>query len=1152
MRDLLTFLAGLVILVLVAALAVPPFVDWRAQRDYVDAAISKAAGLPVATEGALEVRLLPSPRLRIERMRIGNPAGDDASLLAHFVRAEIALPPLLSGEIRFLDSRVGRLEAKLPTGTGGDWRIPRALLAADALQHAFVFENLSVLQLFVTMVEPGTGRTDQIYAEGVRVEAQSLAGPWRIEGQADGTPFTLLTGALDPDGQTAVKLNLAGEKRPRIALDGRLVFQPEPDGANLRPVFEGTARIAAGPEAGAPVPVVATSQVRSAGRAVDLDAVVIEAGEGTGAARLTGSGRISIDERRAVVALEGRRVDLDALLRQGAAAPSAAARLPVAVDGTLKLDSAALGGEELTGLQARFALDGTRLAIPSLDVTVPGGTAVTASGTADLVPNGAIDGRVALKTRAADRFVAWLGRLGFGAVPSGMLDGRAAEASADIVVAAPVASLRNLRIQVGDGIATGLLRYTAAEPSGRPRLDAQLAVQNLDLTAAPSIRGAFDAAGAFDLGLILDARNVGYGTAERGGRIAARIRSDGLALAVDRLEIVDLAGANASLSGQLEPGGGGRIAGRLTARRAAPLVDLVGRPWLGPIVDLVPAFVREGDLDLEVTASRTGAGALTTRLSGTASGGSLAGEVATENGRTLSLSADLGTPRAGTWFGRPADPALARPARMALRGTRPAGGALALSLDGEVAGLRIATRTPFGLTPEEDGITSGEAAVVAADAAPLLAAAGFGAVGAVPVDLAVTIARDLDLTRIKAAGRIAGTAAEMDLRAAGRAAITGSASLGRVSLPGLAAFLVVPPGGPEGTDRFAAPPPIPVGGSIAVSAATLDLGRGLAGGAARFDLATVPDGIAVRGLEATLFGGRVEGAVTLTRQGGLASLIGEGSLAGASLPAVAGPPFAGGTLGVQLRFGSSGETASGLMGNLGGAGTVAIDGLSVAGADAGAGRRAAARALQGDDPLAQPRLLTLVSDELGRAPFVATATVAGPGSLVGGVLRIAPLAASDASGSWQGAASIDLRTASLDIRGALTARESPRTWSGAPPTIGLGWLGPVGWPNRVVDVGPLANGLASVVLTRELERIEVFELDAAERARINGRQEMDRARKAAAEEAIRQARLKAEAEERARRAADLARQEAERILNVAPGGEMRASPTPPIPPAPLR
>ena len=46
LRDLLTALAGAVILVLVAALAVPPFVDWQAHRALVDRALAQSLERP--------------------------------------------------------------------------------------------------------------------------------------------------------------------------------------------------------------------------------------------------------------------------------------------------------------------------------------------------------------------------------------------------------------------------------------------------------------------------------------------------------------------------------------------------------------------------------------------------------------------------------------------------------------------------------------------------------------------------------------------------------------------------------------------------------------------------------------------------------------------------------------------------------------------------------------------------------------------------------------------------------------------------------------------------------------------------------------------------------------------------------------------------
>ena len=68
---------------------------------------------------------------------------------------------------------------------------------------------------------------------------------------------------------------------------------------------------------------------------------------------------------------------------------------------------------------------------------------------------------------------------------------------------------------------------------------------------------------------------------------------------------LDLAGANARVSGRIAPDGSGRIAGKVTAKRAAPLVDLLGRVWVGGVSRLVPRFLREGELDLDIVAERT-------------------------------------------------------------------------------------------------------------------------------------------------------------------------------------------------------------------------------------------------------------------------------------------------------------------------------------------------------------------------------------------------------------------------------------------------------------------------------------------------------------------------------------------------------------------
>jgi hypothetical protein len=97
--------------------------------------------------------------------------------------------------------------------------------------------------------------------------------------------------------------------------------------------------------------------------------------------------------------------------------------------------------------------------------------------------------------------------------------------------------------------------------------------------------------------------------------------------------------------------------------------------------------------------------------------------------------------------------------------------------------------------------------------------------------------------------------------------------------------------------------------------------------------------------------------------------------------------------------------------------------------------RALGRVLAEDDPLRAGRLAALVTEELGRGPMRATATASGQAAVVGGTLRIGPLAVEAGPTSWSGNATFDLKSLRLDARGALTSRTAPKDWSGAAPAI---------------------------------------------------------------------------------------------------------------------
>lgn len=1117
MRHILTVVAVLLIAVLVALLVVPPLIDWPSHRALVDRAIGRAIGGQARTEGVLYLRVLPTPRIRIGRLRIGSEDPDGVVLDAQSVKGEIALVPLLAGEVRFLDTRIGRAEIKLPTGAGGDWRVPPNLVEAALQRRKWVFDDLVVGQLLLTTVEPETGRTDQAYAEGVRIQAGSLAGPWRFAGTSGSVPIELAVGELGDDRTAAVKLGGGGGELPRFDGEGRLTLESGAAGA-LVPRIAGTARMQVSLPSivsdGSALPLSARAAFVASGRTIGFTDVSVEAGDGARAFRATGSGELRIDAPRLSLTLAGRRLDLSGgrrigpdALRSALARWSPPAGLPVAA--SLSLDGLGIGADEdLSQIRLSVAIDEEGLHLATLEASGPGRASLTMSGDATLGPTFAANGRVAVTAADSERLGRFLASLGLDDAPA-ILTGPPLDASGDFAVSETVVSLRNLRAGLGRTTLVGTVRANAADGAVRGRFDAQLGLQNLDvLDLVPAGDMLVGAARGIDFGLTIDAREVSYG-ASHGGRISGRIASEGPAILVEGLEIRGIAGADADGSGRIAPDGTGRIEGRLTAAKAAPLVDLIGPVWIGSLARLVPGPVRDGPLDLRLTAERVADPAspepvFRTALTGRAGGGPFQATTLTAAGALRELSVRVSTEDGGRWL--PLATGERRPASLTASGRRAGPDApFLVDVSGEIAGMRLATPHPLRLG-EGDRLEGGEAEFVSDDASGLLRGAALPVASPLPLRISATLSRS-DRLGAKLSGTVGTASGTADLAWSDTGGLTGSASLARASLPWLASALALatPPSPGAGspawpTARFGPPRSGSLEGALTVAAASLDFGQGWVGRDATFRVTTRPDGFKVEDLRASVGTGRVQGGFSIDRQGGQASLIGEGSADGLALERLLGPPFSAGRLHANLRFGASGESPAGLVAALGGAGEVAIDGLRIEAADPGAPSRVAARALKGDDPLASGRWQAAMPEELGRAPLVADRVVAG-GSLIAGALRLSPLVAESEAGAWRGSATLDLKTLSIDLRGTLQSRAGPPAWTGPPPALGLGWVGPFGRPARTVDPGPLVNGLAAAVLARELDRIDTLDQDFAERQRRASRTELERQRRLDAEAA---------------------------------------------------
>ena len=364
---------------------------------------------------------------------------------------------------------------------------------------------------------PSTGRTDQFFAENVSIEGQKLIGPWRVEGSTAGVPFRLVTGELAPDKSIQAKLSGGGDNHPRFDIDAKVSFTAGDDGAlsvagKAKLLFGPPAQVAA---AGIPIPISMEADFKADKGSILLDPVSLEAGEGGASLRMTGQGHVQIAEPRVSLKLEGRRLDADSFIlsANGQDFKSrfrewSVPKFVVPVDLDLKIDSIGLGQEDLSNAIARLSLDRGQAKIDLFEFTAPGETRVAMEGKAGLGTRGGTEGKVALQSKQSDRFGRYLDRLNLRSPFLRVLDGRPFEASSDIAFVSPVVSFNRLRVKTGDAVMTGNLRYTAPEANERAKLEAQLAIQNLNLDQLPRVSSVFEATQNMDVGFILDARGV--------------------------------------------------------------------------------------------------------------------------------------------------------------------------------------------------------------------------------------------------------------------------------------------------------------------------------------------------------------------------------------------------------------------------------------------------------------------------------------------------------------------------------------------------------------------------------------------------------------------------------------------------------------------
>ncbi|SEG08639.1 AsmA family protein [Bosea lathyri] len=1055
MRESLTVLAGLLVLALLAALIGPGFVDWRDYRPQIETRLSAALGVETSVAGGIGLRLLPSPRLTLNDVRVGGMSTEASTVAVEQLTVELALSALARGEFRFADAQAEGATVsvvlddagaiRLPTRTGSGLPAQTSLDRLTIRRSALIWRDRDKEPVMLSPI-------------AAEVSAISLAGPWRIEGEVAGSSLRITTGELEEGGRLRAKAFVTGEDA-QIAFDGAFLLPASQTTVGIG--VEGSFTLAPGGALGL------TGMVRGGSRQLDLSGLVLDIAGG--AARLEGEGQFLPASGSGSLALRARRLDADGLiaaLGERAGFERALQALPGTFDIGLDLDQLIWRGEDFSALALRGRLHGNGLSDASASVRVAGAL-IGASGGAD--SNG-IAGQINIKAEDSRRVGLVLARAGLDPALADLIAGLGR------IDAEAVAAWDGGRVGVQRLLVTGSsgIRLEGSGDIMSDWLVAKATLHGLDLNTLPPATSFAGLVGQRDLALDIALTNARFRNAPPGSA-NLDLRREGTTWRLSRLAIDGFGGVAVTGAGALLAEGG-EISGRIRAPRFETLAALAG-PLLPDLAR--QALARAGD-----GLSRLDAGFRLTRSSTGDTGVSVEGGA--QAGR---LSFDGRLDPAGTWNNaslrfdladrRQAFAALGLPAPMQ-------GGAGKLVLE-RAAGRLLGSLAGAGLSVVlEDEASGGSRLTVQADGPSQVLPEGPARLlpdGILDAHAKVGFAAEA-VTLDNLVVNLDGATVRGSLVLPREGAYSGKLVLPAVDLRALlAASLGGTPAGPGATwstarfGRTAGLPDL----ALAIEAGTLTAADSVVMRDARLTLQADQDGLRFENLTAAYGGGQVRGRLGIRREGGLAQLSGRVNLTQVDLAGLTNGALSG-KLSGQLEAGGSGESPARLIAGLGGAGSVTLTGARLSRFDPAAYSRVIAATGEDASESDTSRLQGRLGEALDRDAW-ALGDVTLPFTLAAGLARLQPFSFERSGLRAEASGVVDLRALTADIRlGLKPLGPLPKGWPGDAPQIGVAWRGPLSAPRRETDVSALSNTVAARALAREIERVEAFEADARERA----------------------------------------------------------------------
>ena len=1120
MQTTLLGLGVAIILALVTALVGPLLIDWGGYRSIFESEAGRLIGVGVRVNGNIDARLLPSPRLTLHDIEVGEGAG---TVKARSLAIEFALTPLMRAEWRATELHLAGPQINLGLDASGQLQAPNIAVAFNP--DAMTVERLGIEDGKVTFTDASSGATMTFNRLWFNGEARSLIGPFKGEGAVtvggELYPFRLSSGRYDDDGAIKLHVNVDPVNHPlSIEADGVLTL------AGGTPKFDGALSLAKpvgiAARAGARLtqPWRLSGKVKANAESALIEQVEFQYGSNEQGLKLTGVADFKFGKTpRFDGVLSGRQIDLDRVLvaDDGTRPPPAAAirelvelgggafrpGIPISIG--IGIDQVTLGGSAVQNVRGDINSDAGGWNLDRFEFRAPGFTQVRLSGHLAVGAGGvAFNGPAEVNANDPKVLAAWLeGRVG-SAPAAAPIDISPLSLRGDVTLGSEKIAVERLTANFDRKTVSGRLSYLFAAGGRQSKLDAALNAPELDFDAALGFGKALLSGSSIerphDITIAAD-----IGRASVGGFVArnasARLTIDAGGLQIDRLAVADLGGAAFSASGRIvttAPSPQGSINVDLTAPDVAPVLALVARfaPATAQALSRNTAAMSPARLRARLTID----GAAPPAVAKLAIDGSLGkvrvalnaqGNVQADAGRFSFDSGNVqldGKLEAGDGkmllamlgIGRAVD-VDAGPGSLTVTMNGPARGALRVDAALIAKGLEAkasGSARPFADAPSIDVRVN----VARANAAPLRGREDDRAALPVTFDGQIALTGDeLNVSNIDANVGGSGLRGKIELTLAAPRRLAGDIEADSIDGPGLMAAAIGMPRTAPSQDNiwFWSTEPFGDGafgnvtGSVALKVRRLDLSPRFAAREFRSTLRFGLREIAIEDLAGVLAGGRLAGRIVYQDADAGLTASGKLSLSGADaavlLPSGARPPVTG-LLDIAAELEGTGLSPVALIGSLRGNGKIAIGGAQFAGLDPRA-FDAVTRAVDQGLAIDTMRIGTVVQRALESGQLTVK-RAEGRLAVNAGQLQLTDVTVDSKDAELSLTGSVDLTDGVIDARMVLSASSEA---AGARPDIFMGLRGPVASPSRSVDVSALTGWLTLRAVENQAKRLREIE-----------------------------------------------------------------------------